>query len=158
MKLEKIQAQLLKVRFKDLLLGEDAVSSIRLFPTWDGHVYVHFIPELLYKLPEHLLAVQLPEEPEDEDSALARIVTAAENSLLMVPLHPTDEYRVGGTVRKYLQGAEPVYFNVQLLKNFENPELYPLTENNMAVIVEHHQGVSRPVVVGVIAPYKVEEA
>lgn len=73
----------------------------------------------------------------------------------------TDEYRKGGTARKYVRADDSEaasYFDVGLLKNFTNPELYQDARNplSLAAVVEQGIGQDERKVVGVIMPVKIE--
>lgn len=111
----------------------------------DDRLYIQVDPGVGYFLAEGQMLVNLegaqqacPYDPEE--------VVAPRNLLV-----GTDEYRIGGTVRKYLHtnGTE-VYIQTALLKNFDAPSLYH-TEGSPVVVTEDAK--DRWSVVGMVAEY-----
>lgn len=76
-------------------------------------------------------------------------------------LQGTDQYRHGGTARRYLRGGDPsdeVYIDQSLLKCFEAPTFYqgerptgPIT------IVEHDLVDGHPFIAGCVMPIRVKD-
>jgi hypothetical protein len=76
-------------------------------------------------------------------------------------LLPTDEYRHGGTARRYIQCRKPdsaIYVDQGKLKVFDNPQLWQDPEHpyNPIVVTEQFIGDSSPVTVGIVFPTKVD--
>lgn len=74
----------------------------------------------------------------------------------------TDEYRVGGTVRKYKrQDGQIVYVQTGLLKNFDHFELYQVAdghpEKNLLVVTETGIGADEEQIVGFTMPFRVRD-
>ena len=74
----------------------------------------------------------------------------------------TDEYRVGGTVRKYRRlDGQVVYVQTGLLKNFDHCELYQVEEGhpekNLIVVTETGIGADEEQIVGFVTPYRIKE-
>lgn len=115
----------------------------------DERVYVQVDPNVGYFLEEEQLIVNLagaqnafPYDPEE--------VVAPKNLLT-----GTDEYRIGGAVRKYLHTNETaVYIDTGLLKNFDAPTLYH-AEGSPVVVTEDKYGAWA--VVGLISEYVMKE-
>lgn len=111
----------------------------------DDRLYIQVDPEVGYFLDEEQMLVNLsgaqqavPYDPEE--------VVAPRNLLV-----GTDEYRIGGTVRKYLhQNGTAVYIQTGLLKHFDAPVLYH-TEGSPVVVTEDAK--DRWSVVGLVAEY-----
>lgn len=74
----------------------------------------------------------------------------------------TDEYRIGGTVRKYRNDdvlRDDTYVATGLLKYFDNPKLYQEEDpSSIVVVTEDLYGVGEQYIVGAVMPYKVKEA
>lgn len=73
----------------------------------------------------------------------------------------TDAYRLKGLARRYDRqetGAEPVYVDTSLLKNFESPALFQLPGNprGMIVVAEEPWDDGNLYVRGVVMPVKVD--
>lgn len=74
----------------------------------------------------------------------------------------TDEYRIGGTVRKYKrQDGLVVYVQTGLLKNFDHCELYQVEdghpEKNLIVVTETGIGADEEQIVGFTMPYRIKD-
>lgn len=77
-------------------------------------------------------------------------------------LTATDEYRIGGTVRKYKRlDGQVVYVQTGLLKNFDHCELYQVAdghpERNLIVVTEVGIGADEEQIVGFTMPYRIKE-
>lgn len=78
-----------------------------------------------------------------------------------VKFEPTDEYRVGGTVRKYLANGDadqPLYIDTKLLAHFDSPVLFqkryaPL---GLVTVTEYQLERDRLEVVGYVCPFRIE--
>lgn len=111
----------------------------------DDRLYIQEEPEVGYFLTEEQMLVNLegaqqacPYDPEE--------VVAPRNLLV-----GTDEYRIGGTVRKYLHtNGTAVYIKTGLLKHFDAPHLYH-TEGSPVVVTEDAK--DRWTIVGMVAEY-----
>lgn len=112
---------------------------------YDDRLYIQVDPEVGYFLDKGQMLVNLggaqqayPYDPKE--------VVAPKNLLV-----GTDEYRIGGTVRKYLhQNGTAVYIQTGLLKHFDAPVLYH-TEGSPVVVTEDAK--DRWSVVGMVAEY-----
>ena len=142
----KIQQELLKSLVKDQKGSYFYDSATRVFVTTTGKVG-YFINEadLQVKLTgaQTMMAFNLDD------------VVCPDNLLV-----GTDEYRIGGTVRKYRNDdvlREDTYVATGLLKYFDNPKLYQ-AENPLSpiVVTEDLYGVGEQYIVGVVMPHKVK--
>lgn len=77
-------------------------------------------------------------------------------------LKPTDVYRIGGKVQKFLYGGNedcPVFIDTKLLANFDNPTLYqgryaPL---GVVTIAEYDRIMDKEVIVGLVCPVRIDD-
>ena len=112
-------------------------------------LYIQVDPEVGYFLAEEQMLVNLegaqqayPYDPEE--------VVAPKNLLV-----GTDEYRIGGTIRKCLhQNGTAVYIQTDLLKYFDAPVLYH-AEGSPVVVTEDAK--DRWSIVGMVAEYVMKQ-
>lgn len=75
-------------------------------------------------------------------------------------LKATDEYRLGGSARRYLRTDESeleVYIDTAKLKYFDHPTVYQHPRNpSVLYVTEDLYGTGDPVWVGVVSPVKVK--
>lgn len=73
----------------------------------------------------------------------------------------TDEYRIGGTVRKYRKNdplQDDVYVSTGLLKYFNQPTLYQDDDpRDVIVVTEDIYGRGEQTLAGIVMPYKMKE-
>ena len=143
----KIQQELLKSLVKD--------QQGSYFYDGEGRVFVTTTGKAGYFINEADLQIKLINAQSMMALDLDDIV-CPENLLV-----GTDEYRIGGTVRKYRNDdvlREDTYVATALLKYFDNPKLYQ-AENPLSpiVVTEDLYGVGEQCVVGVVMPHKVKE-
>lgn len=144
----KIQQELLKSLVKD--------QKGSYFYDGNGRVFVTTTGKAGYFINEADLQVQLTG---------AQIMTRLDLEDIVQPdnlLVGTDEYRIGGTVRKYRNDdvlRDDTYVATGLLKYFYNPKLYQ-EANPLSIIVvtEDIFGEGEQCIVGVVMPHKVKEA
>ena len=91
----------------------------------------------------------------------AQITQLFENELIgleeKTELKPTDVYRIGGKVQKFLYGGNedcPVFIDTKLLANFDNPTLYQgrYAPVGVVTIAEYDRIVDKEVIVGLVCP------
>ncbi len=148
MNILKIQQEMLKSLVKDQKGSYFHDDEGRVFVTTTGKVG-YFIDEADLQIGLRNAQSMMPLGLED--------IVCPENLLV-----GTDEYRIGGTVRKYRTDdvlREDTYVATGLLKYFDNPKLYQ-AENPLSAIVvtEDLYGVGEQYIVGVVMPHKVKEA
>lgn len=108
-----------------------------------------------YIIPDHLLLVDLTG---------ARTMLALELAELVRPenlLTGTDDYRLGGTARRYEKTddfLDDVYIKTELLKYFDLPQLYqdPDKPLGMIAVTETDPDDGRPVLAGLVMPCRVD--
>ena len=76
-------------------------------------------------------------------------------------LKPTDVYRIGGKVQKFLYGGNedcPVFIDTKLLANFDNPTLYQgrYAPVGVVTIAEYDRIVDKEVIVGLVCPCRID--
>lgn len=76
-------------------------------------------------------------------------------------LKPTDVYRIGGKVRKFLYGGNedcPVFIDTKLLANFDNPTLYQgrYAPVGVVTIAEYDRIMDKEVIVGLVCPCRID--
>lgn len=76
-------------------------------------------------------------------------------------LKPTDVYRIGGKVQKFLYGGNedcPVFIDTKLLANFDNPCLYQgrYAPVGVVTIAEYDRSVDKEVIVGLVCPCRID--
>ena len=108
-----------------------------------------------YIIPNHLLLVDLTGAQTMLDLELAKLVRP-ENLLT-----GTDDYRLGGTARRYEKTdtvLDDVYIKTELLKYFDLPQLYQDLDSprGMIAVTETDPGDGRPVLAGLVMPCKVD--
>lgn len=141
----KIQQEVLK----DLCTN----GNTRFFATEDDSIFLTVTGKVGYFVPAEQLQVQLRNAQSMLPLNLAGVVVP---DFLLVG---TDEYRIGGGVRKYRRcDGEDTYIATGLLKLFDNPTLYqdPFDESTV-VVTEDLFGTGEQTVVGVVAPYRMKE-
>ena len=96
----------------------------------------------------------------------AQITSSFDNELSDIKekteLKPTDVYRIGGKVQKFLYGGDenrPVFIDTKLLANFDNPTLYqgryaPL---GIVTIVEYDRIMDKEVIAGLVCPVRIDD-
>lgn len=108
-----------------------------------------------YIIPDHLLLVDLTG---------AQTMLALDLAELVRPenlLTGTDDYRLGGTARRYEKTdtvLDDVYIKTELLKYFDLPQLYqdPYKPLGMIAVTETDPDDGRPVLAGLVMPCKVD--
>ena len=95
----------------------------------------------------------------------AQITQLFENELIgleeKTELKPTDVYRIGGKVQKFLYGGNedcPVFIDTKLLANFDNPTLYQgrYAPVGVVTIAEYDRIVDKEVIVGLVCPCRID--
>ena len=76
-------------------------------------------------------------------------------------LKPTDVYRIGGKVQKFLYGGNedcPVFIDTKLLANFDNPTLYQgrYAPVGVVTIAKYDRIVDKEVIVGLVCPCRID--
>lgn len=76
-------------------------------------------------------------------------------------LKPTDVYRIGGKVQKFLYGGNedcPVFVDTKLLANFDNPTLYQggYAPVGVVTISEYDRIMDKEVIVGLVCPCRID--
>ena len=148
----KIQQELLKAVLTDR-------NRVSYYNQDSEHIFVTVNGQVGYILPTSELYVELTAAQMMVSDLITDQIEEA-----MKPanrLEGTDEYRIGGTVRKYVWAEdkeETAYFNTALLKNFDNPELYKakLHPSSLAVVTENGIGADERKVVGIVMPYNIK--
>lgn len=157
MKNEKIQATILK----ELLSPKGRVAYyIETDENLDDFAVV-ILGDIAYRIPLEQLKLDL--------TGVARVDTlpGAMSSLHdpdfdVIKLHPTDQYRLGGSARKYLAYGDedkPVYVDTKLLAHFDNPTLYQCSAYNplgLMTVAEWQMELDATVVVGYVLPSRIE--
>lgn len=154
MRLDKIQMETLK----ELMNPKGRVVY---FETTDDTAVV-VIPKGTagYVIPKKKLALNL----NNAQAMMTGLPGAVDHDNLYtaVELQPTDEYRMGGSARKYLAHGrpdQPVYIDTKLLAHFDDPGLFQNTYSpgGMVTVAEDSILDDDLVVVGYVCPVKVEE-
>ena len=95
----------------------------------------------------------------------AQITQHFENELIgleeKTELKPTDVYRIGGKVQKFLYGGNedcPVFIDTKLLANFDNPTLYQgrYAPVGVVTIAEYDRIMDKEVIVGLVCPCRID--
>ena len=95
----------------------------------------------------------------------AQITQLFENELIgleeKTELKPTDVYRIGGKVQKFLYGGNedcPVFIDTKLLANFDNPTLYQgrYAPVGVVTIAEYDRIMDKEVIVGLVCPCRID--
>lgn len=154
MNVPKIQQELLKALLANpqnvnFFEFDDFDDDKRIFITDSGVGYVLNADELRIDLSGAQTMTSL------ED--LFEKILIPENRLL-----ETDEYRLGGTARKYLRQNsvnDSVYVDQKHLKLFNTPMLYQAADGDVKIIVvaESFMKDGKPSIVGCVLPVKVTE-
>lgn len=147
----KIQQEVLKA----LLTPGNNVSY---FVYDSEHVFVTVDAKVGYIIPTHEMRVELTDAQMIADLISDQIEEAMKPANRLIG---TDEYRVGGTCRKYVWADNEVdetYFDTGLLKHFTNPELYKTKHPSLglAVVTERGIGSDERRVVGIVIPYSID--
>ena len=142
----KIQQELLKSLVKD--------QKGSYYHDGEGRVFVTTSGKVGYFINETDLQLRLIN---------AQSMTALDLEGIVKPenlLVGTDEYRIGGTVRRYRNNdilREDTYVATGLLKPFDNPKLYQADDPwGLIAVTEDLYGVGEQCLVGVVMPYKVK--
>lgn len=147
----KAQQEILKA-----LVAGDKVAWCKDFIT--GAVLVSTNGVTVYNIPPELLFVNLSSAELTEGLRdLANVAITPENLLIA-----TDEYRVGGTVRKYVRACDrtqEVYVDTKAIKNFTLPTLYqdPTHPWSPVLVTERELMEDEILTVGVVAVVNLEE-
>lgn len=155
MKTDKIQAQLLKELLKTpervayYHYTSDDLAAMVAVCLHNGTVIYHLRED---DLSVNLRGAQLKMELE----------TLVDKHAAVLPLVPTDNYRLEGTARMWLvDGKEdqPVYINQKLLANFDEPQLFQSKYSPYApvVVAELQKNLRDMDTVGMVMPVKVED-
>lgn len=153
MKIDKIQMEILKELMKDK-------EKVGLYRCKDEEsVLVCIRSAFGYKLPEGRLCVSL----EGVNYAALEMFDQYSEYELQANLVPTDVYRRGGVVQRFLyRGDEekPYYVNTKLLANFDvNFKLFLPKYNakGPAIVLEYPFGEDHPQIVGFVCPVNLKE-
>lgn len=147
----KIQQEVLKA----LLTAGNSVSY---FVYDSEHIFVTMDSRVGYIIPTHEMRVELSGAQMVSDLFSDQIEATMKPANRLIG---TDEYRVGGTCRRYLWADNEVvdtYFDTGLLKHFTNPELYKTKHPSLgfAVVTEKGIGSDERKVVGIVVPYRID--
>lgn len=157
MKNEKIQATILK----ELLSPKGRVAYyIETDENLDDFAVV-IVGNTGYRIPLDQLKVIL--SADQRCSPLAGAVSDLHDPAAdVIKLIPTDQYRLGGSARKYLAYGDedkPVYVDTKLLANFDNPTLFQCSIYNplgLVTVAEWQMELDATVVVGYVLPTRIE--
>lgn len=154
MRLDKIQTETLK----ELMNPKGRVVYYE--TTDDTSVVVIPKGTAGYVIPKEKLFINL----NNAQAAMAGLPGAVDpgDLYLAVKLEPTDEYRMGGSARKYLAEGrpdQPVYIDTKLLAAFDSPMLYQNSYSplGMVTVAEYSIVDDDLWVVGYVCPTRVEE-
>lgn len=147
----KIQQEVLKQLIAD-------ASRVKYFEAPEGRIFLTIDAKVGYLLPQDKLHLNLTGAQIGMDLYdLIVDSTEREHNLL----RETDEYRLGGTARKYLRSDDTeveIYVDQGLLKNFDHPKLWQLpgNSNNAIAVTETFCSDGAPVPVGIVCSVKVK--
>lgn len=157
MKLEKIQIEILKAVLKDPMRVSchETPDGTGWLVTTNGYV--------VYNIPKNLLRVDL-----NHCQMSMGLSDLFDRALEIWPSHdkpltPTDHYRRGGTVQRFLYDDDensPVYIDKNLLAVFDHPELYMIgnySPKNLLAVFEYTATTDDSEIVGIICPVNIKE-
>lgn len=153
MKNEKVQVAILK----ELLKPDGRVVYKEMQSDLD--------PDKTLVIPQGVVGYVLSNDDMRVDLIGAQITQLFENELSgleeKTELKPTDVYRIGGKVQKFLYGGNedcPVFIDTKLLSNFDNPLLYQgrYAPVGVVTIAEYDRIVDKEVIVGLVCPCRID--
>lgn len=155
MKNEKVQVAILKE-----LLKPDGRVVYKEMQSVNG-----MDPDKTMVIPQGKVGYVLSNDDMRVDLIGAQITTLFENELSgleeKTELKPTDVYRIGGKVQKFLYGGNedcPVFVDTKLLANFDNPTLYQgrYAPVGVVTIAEYDRIMDKEVIVGLVCPCRID--
>lgn len=153
MKNEKVQVAILK----ELLKPDGRVVYKEMRSDLD--------PDKTMVIPHGEVGYVLSNDDMRVDLIGAQITQLFENELSgleeKTELKPTDVYRIGGKVQKFLYGGNedyPVFIDTKLLANFDNPTLYQgrYAPVGVVTIAEYDRIMDKEVIVGLVCPCRID--
>lgn len=153
MKNEKVQVAILK----ELLKPDGRVVYKEMRSDLD--------PDKTMVIPHGEVGYVLSNDDMRVDLIGAQITQLFENELSgleeKTELKPTDVYRIGGKVQKFLYGGNedyPVFIDIKLLANFDNPTLYQgrYAPVGVVTIAEYDRIMDKEVIVGLVCPCRID--
>lgn len=155
MKIEKVQVAILKE-----LLKPDGRVVYKEMQSVNG-----MDPDKTMVIPQGQVGYVLSNDDMRVDLIGAQITQLFENELSgleeKTELKPTDVYRIGGKVQKFLYGGNedcPVFIDTKLLANFDNPTLYQgrYAPVGVVTIAEYDRIMDKEVIVGLVCPCRID--
>lgn len=155
MKNEKVQVAILKE-----LLKPDGRVVYKEMQSVNG-----MDPDKTMVIPQGQVGYVLSNDDMRVDLIGAQITQLFENELSgleeKTELKPTDVYRIGGKVQKFLYGGNedcPVFIDTKLLANFDNPTLYQgrYAPVGVVTIAEYDRIMDKEVIVGLVCPCRID--
>lgn len=155
MKNEKVQVAILKE-----LLKPDGRVVYKEMQSVNG-----MDPDKTMVIPQGEVGYVLSNDDMRVDLIGAQITQLFENELSgleeKTELKPTDVYRIGGKVQKFLYGGNedcPVFIITKLLANFDNPTLYQgrYAPVGVVTIAEYDRIMDKEVIVGLVCPCRID--
>lgn len=155
MKNEKVQVAILKE-----LLKPDGRVVYKEMQSVNG-----MDPDKTMVIPQRGVGYVLSNDDMRVDLIGAQITQLFENELSgleeKTELKPTDVYRIGGKVQKFLYGGNedcPVFIDTKLLANFDNPTLYQgrYAPVGVVTIAEYDRIMDKEVIVGLVCPCRID--
>ena len=155
MKNEKVQVAILKE-----LLKPDGRVVYKEMQSVNG-----MDPDKTMVIPQGSVGYVLTNADMRVDLIGAQITHLFENELIgleeKTELKPTDVYRIGGKVQKFLYGGNedcPVFIDTKLLANFDNPTLYQdrYAPVGVVTIAEYDRIMDKEVIVGLVCPCRID--
>ena len=155
MKNEKVQVAILKE-----LLKPDGRVVYKEMQSVNG-----MDPDKTMVIPQGQIGYVLSNDDMRVDLIGAQITQLFENELSgleeKTELKPTDVYRIGGKVQKFLYGGNedcPVFIDTKLLANFDNPTLYQgrYAPVGVVTIAEYDRIMDKEVIVGLVCPCRID--
>lgn len=155
MKNEKVQVAILKE-----LLKPDGRVVYKEMQSVNG-----MDPDKTMVIPQGEVGYVLSNDDMRVDLIGAQITQLFENELSgleeKTELKPTDVYRIGGKVQKFLYGGNedcPVFIDTKLLANFDNPTLYQgrYAPVGVVTIAEYDRIMDKEVIVGLVCPCRID--
>lgn len=155
MKNEKVQVAILKE-----LLKPDGRVVYKEMQSVNG-----MDPDKTMVIPQGEVGYVLSNDDMRVDLIGAQITQLFENELSgleeKTELKPTDVYRIGGKVQKFLYGGNedcPVFVDTKLLANFDNPTLYQgrYAPVGVVTIAEYDRIMDKEVIVGLVCPCRID--
>lgn len=155
MKNEKVQVAILKE-----LLKPDGRVVYKEMQSVNG-----MDPDKTMVIPQGEVGYVLSNDDMRVDLIGAQITQLFENELSgleeKTELKPTDVYRIGGKVQKFLYGGNedcPIFIDTKLLANFDNPTLYQgrYAPVGVVTIAEYDRIMDKEVIVGLVCPCRID--